>query len=113
MSFNMLCICLHLFSDTMLFNLTGHNSTLIRCEINVTADAGFVLSICHDAYKPQTAESDRGDYVPDLPYITLSKTIFLRGDGKYECQLHLNEVLLTKSIFYYQLPGNNLLSDLI
>ncbi|XP_019111507.1 uncharacterized protein LOC104930291 isoform X2 [Larimichthys crocea] len=90
--------------DTMIFNLTGHNSTLISCEVNVTRDPRFVLSISHDAYKPQTTESARGNVVPDLLYITLSKTIFLRRKGKYECQLHLNKVLMTKSIFYYHLP---------
>ncbi|KAE8289093.1 hypothetical protein D5F01_LYC12973 [Larimichthys crocea] len=90
--------------DTMIFNLTGHNSTLISCEVNVTRDPRFVLSISHDAYKPQTTESAQGNVAPDLLYITLSTTIFLRRKGKYECQLHLNKVLMTKSIFYYHLP---------
>ncbi|XP_026172691.1 uncharacterized protein LOC113136255 [Mastacembelus armatus] len=89
--------------DTMIFNLTNDNGSLLQCEINVTVtgEFGVVLSISHNGTKLQTVAS--GDAVPGQPYVTLSKTLSLRGSGKYECQLHLNEKLITKSIFHYHL----------
>lgn len=103
-----LCICLRLFSDTMTFNRTGHNDSQLRCEVNVTQDPAFVLFIFHDGRKLQTVDSAPGDAVTALPYVTLSEAISLSSGGKYECQLHLNGDLTTKSIFHYHPPGNNL-----
>ncbi|XP_060937949.1 uncharacterized protein LOC133014700 [Limanda limanda] len=91
--------------DAMTFNLTAHNDSLLRCEINVTQDSGFVLSIVKNGSKTQSVDSAPGVPAVARPYVTLSVTISLRGGGKYECQLHLNKDLITKSIFH--LPGND------
>lgn len=107
-----LCICLRLFSDTMIFNTTGHNDSQLRCEVNVTRDPAFVLSIFHDGAKLQTVGCAPRDADAALPHVTLSETISLSSGGKYECQLHLNGDLITKSVFHYHSLGNNLLSDL-
>ncbi|XP_041798854.1 uncharacterized protein LOC121610688 [Chelmon rostratus] len=90
--------------DTMMFNLIGHNASLLSCEVNVTRDPGFVLSLLHDGHKPQSVDSAAGDYVTALPYVTLTQNISVWGEGKYECQLHLNEDLITKSTFHYRPP---------
>lgn len=94
----------------MTVHLTGHNNSLLRCEVNVTWDPGFVLSVLYDGCKLQPVDSaPLRDTGAALPYVTLSETVSLRSEGEYECQLHLNEQLITKSIFNYQ-PGNNLSS---
>lgn len=108
-----LYFCLRLFSDTMILNLTGHNDSLLGCKVNVTWDPGFVLSIFHDGCKLQPVDTAPGDADAALPYVTLSETISLRSKGEYECQLHLNKDLVTKSIFNYHAPGNNLPPDLV
>lgn len=106
-------ICVRLFPDTMTFNLSGHNNSLL-CEVNVTHDPGFVLTVFHDGYKLQTGDSSAsGDSYSYLPFVTLSEAVLLRSNGTYECQLHLNEDLITASIFHYHPPGNDLLPDLI
>ncbi|XP_042280719.1 uncharacterized protein LOC121906110 [Thunnus maccoyii] len=86
--------------DTMFFNLTSHNDSQLQCEVNVTRDPRIVLSIFHDGCKFQTVNNA----VTALPYNTLSETISLKGRGKYECQLHLNEDLIMKSIFHWHSP---------
>ncbi|GAA6220456.1 uncharacterized protein LOC108899596 isoform X2 [Lates japonicus] len=101
--------------DTMTFGLTSHNDSLLQCEVNVTQEPGLVLSIFHNECKPQTVDSASGDTDAGLPYVTLSETIPLRGGGKYECQLHLNEDLIVKSIYHYPPPvagkdGRNVLT---
>ncbi|KAM7421375.1 hypothetical protein PAMA_015489 [Pampus argenteus] len=83
--------------DTMLFNLIGHNDSQLQCKINVTRDPRMVLSIIHNGCKVQTAEKA----VTALPYVTLSETISLKDGGKYECQLHLDKNLITKSTFHW------------
>lgn len=100
-------VCVHLLPDNMAFNLTGLNDTLLRCTVSVSPDPGFVLSILHNGEKPQTDATAPGNHNADLPYVSLSETVRLRGDGKYECQLHLNKHLVTKSTFHY-FTGNNL-----
>lgn len=105
-SFNVLCICVHLFSDNMVFNLTSHNDSLLVCEVNVTQHRGLVLSIFHDGDK-QSVDRAPGAPVAALPYVTLSETISLRSGGKYECRLHLDEHLITKSLFHYNPLGNH------
>ncbi|XP_068592543.1 uncharacterized protein [Cebidichthys violaceus] len=90
--------------DTMIFNLTAHNDSLLWCKVNVTPDPGFVLSIFHNGCKPQSADSAPGDAGAALPYVTLSQTVPLRSEGEYECQLHLNGDLITKSVFHYRPP---------
>ncbi|XP_040899391.1 uncharacterized protein LOC121185402 isoform X1 [Toxotes jaculatrix] len=87
--------------DTMIFNLTNNNESLLRCEVNVTREPGFVLSISHNGNKLQTVDLVPGDDVAALPYVTLSQTISLQSGGKYECQLHLNDDIITKNIFNY------------
>ncbi|XP_074508752.1 uncharacterized protein LOC141778411 isoform X3 [Sebastes fasciatus] len=98
--------------DTMIFNLTGHNDSLLRCEVNVTRDPAFVLFIFHNGWKLQPVDSAPGDAGADLPYVTLSESISPQNDGEYECQLHLDGDLITKSIFHYQPPGVNTTSTL-
>ncbi|XP_051263364.1 uncharacterized protein LOC127367511 isoform X2 [Dicentrarchus labrax] len=88
--------------DTVNFKPTSHNQSLLCCEVNVTQGPGFVLSIFHIGYNLQTVDTAPGN-VSALPYVTLSQTIYLRNKGKYECQLHLNEELVAKNI-YYHLP---------
>ncbi|XP_036930421.1 uncharacterized protein LOC119006140 isoform X1 [Acanthopagrus latus] len=91
--------------DTMTFNLSGHNDSLLRCEVNVTHNPGFVLTIFHDGYKLETGDSSAsGDSNSSLHFVTLSEAVLLSSDGTYECQLHLNEDLVTTSIFDYHLP---------
>ncbi|XP_078108443.1 protein borderless-like [Sander vitreus] len=90
--------------DTMILNLTGHNDSLLECKVNVTWDPGFVLSIFHDGCKLQPVDTAPGDADAALPYVTLSETVSLRSKGEYECQLHLNKELVTKSIFNYHAP---------
>nr|XP_046256852.1 uncharacterized protein LOC124065467 isoform X2 [Scatophagus argus] len=85
--------------DTMIF--ARHNDSLLCCSVNVTRDAEFVLSIYHGGSKLQSVDSFSGDFSAALPYVTLSETISLRSGGNYECQLHLNEELVTKSNFHY------------
>ncbi|XP_029307847.1 uncharacterized protein LOC115021492 isoform X2 [Cottoperca gobio] len=93
--------------DTMTFNPTGHNDSLLSCEVNVTRDPGLVLSIFHDGFKLQPVGSAPGKGGTALPFVTLSETVSPRSKGEYECQLHLNKDLLTKSIFRYNLPEPN------
>ncbi|XP_044215065.1 uncharacterized protein LOC122987316 [Thunnus albacares] len=83
--------------DTMFFNLTSHNDSQLQCEVNVTRDPRIVLSIVHDGCKFPAESND----VTALPYDTLSETISLKGRGKYECQLHLNEDLIMKSSYWH------------
>ncbi|CAK6964262.1 uncharacterized protein LOC121906110 [Scomber scombrus] len=83
--------------DNMLFNLSGHNDSQLQCEVNVTRDPRIALSIVQDGCKFQNER----DPVPTLPYAMLSETISLKSKGKYECQLHLNEDLIMKSIFHW------------
>ncbi|XP_022619964.1 uncharacterized protein LOC111235729 [Seriola dumerili] len=90
--------------DTMNFNLTSHNDSLLRCEVNVSLQSGLVLSIFHDGCKAQPVDPAQGDADAALPFVTLSETISLNGSGKYECQLHLNEDLIMKSTFHYLPP---------
>lgn len=111
-SFNVLCICVLLFADNMIFNLTGHNNSLLVCQVNVTQDPGLVLSIFHDGDKP-SVDSAPGAPVAALSNVTLTETISLRGGGKYECELHLGEHLITKRVFHYNPPGNNLPPQLV
>lgn len=103
---------LHLISDNIIFNLTNHNDFL-QCEVNVSRTPGFVLSIFYNGCMMQTVGSVRRDSVTTLPYATLSKSASLRGDGKYECQLHLKGDVITKSVFNYHLTGNNFHRDLM
>ncbi|XP_023150255.2 uncharacterized protein LOC111585109 [Amphiprion ocellaris] len=90
--------------DSMLFNLTGHNASLLRCEVNVTQDAGFALTVLHGSCRLRSVNSASGGNVSPQPYVTLSETIAVQAGGKYECQLHLKEDLIIKSVFH-----NNLL----
>ncbi|KAM6935113.1 uncharacterized protein PEZ65_005536 [Lycodopsis pacificus] len=85
--------------DTMIF--TAHNDSLLWCQVNVTPDPRFVLSIFHNGCKLQLPDYAPGDAGAALPYVTLSGTVPLRSKGEYECQLHLNGDLITESIFYY------------
>lgn len=97
--------------DTMTFNLTAHNDSLLHCEINVTLETGFVLSIVHNGsdvdngWKLQSVNPAPGGPAGPLPYVTLSETASLRDSGNYECQLHLNKELILKRIFHHSLPG--------
>jgi len=99
-----LCLSLHLISDPIVFTLSGHNDSLLRCEVNVTQDAGFALSVTHEG---RTLQTDSAEGVVEAqPYVTLSETVSVRKGGEYECQLHLMKDLITKSIFHVNQPGN-------
>lgn len=92
--------------DTVIFSLTSHNDSLLRCEVNVTRDPGFALSIFHDGCKLQPVDSAPGDAgAAALLFVTLSETISVQSKGEYECRLQLNGDLITKSIFQYHPPA--------
>ncbi|XP_029360924.1 uncharacterized protein LOC115045404 [Echeneis naucrates] len=92
--------------DTMIFNLTSHNDSLLRCEVKVSHKPGMVLSIHHDGCTQKFVSSAAGDADGTLPYSTLVETVPLSGGGKYECHLHLNEHLIAKSSYDYYPPVN-------
>ncbi|KAK5614053.1 hypothetical protein CRENBAI_011771 [Crenichthys baileyi] len=85
--------------DTMNFNLTNHNDTLLRCEVNMSKDFDFALSVIKDGCVLQGSDSAAGR-VMNRGIVTLSQTVSLRGGGKYECQLQLRDDLITTSSFY-------------
>lgn len=99
---NTLC---HLFlyiipTDNMALNLTGPNSTLLRCTVNVTSHPGFALSILCDGQKTQSVESNPGGHGIKVPYVSLSETVRVEVDnGTCECRLHLNNNLITSRSF--------------
>lgn len=111
--FTHMWICLHLISDTMTFNLTGHNNSVLRCEVNVSQQPGYVLSILHNGCNLEAVSSISGDGEAAQPFITLSKNISLRGRGEYECQLHLDKDLITNRSLLYTPLGNYLHSQLV
>ncbi|XP_028280898.1 uncharacterized protein LOC114448865 [Parambassis ranga] len=87
--------------DTMLFNVTVHNGSLLRCEVNVTRDPGLSLVIVHNnSCRLQTEDSAAGGAV----HTALSASAPLRGGGRYECRLSLEGLLITQSFFYSHLP---------
>lgn len=94
------------FTDAMSFNQTGLKDSQLKCEVNVSKDPRVVLSIVHNGDN-QSADFAPGAFMEALPYITLSANSSLRSGGKYECQLHLNQHLITKSVFIYHPPQNN------
>lgn len=97
-----------LVSDAMVFNVTKHSRCLLRCEVRVTQAAGLALYIFHNGRRILNVTSAHRDAGAALPYVTLSETVPLRWREKYECQLHLKDELITKSVFHSNLPGNHL-----
>ncbi|KAK5862012.1 hypothetical protein PBY51_017445 [Eleginops maclovinus] len=95
--------------DTIIFNPTSHNDSLLHCRVNVTRSKGFALSIVQDGIKLQPVGFAPDDADAALPFISLYETVPLRRKGEYECQLHLNKDLVTKSIFDYQPPEPNVM----
>ncbi|XP_065813618.1 uncharacterized protein [Labrus bergylta] len=91
--------------DSMFFNITAHEDPLLCCEVNVTRDPAVVLSIYHEGSKLETGDSAPEEAAAALPYVTLSKSVHVRGGGNYECQLHLNADLITNSSFQYNPSG--------
>ncbi|KAM8871287.1 uncharacterized protein AB9W97_017681 isoform 2-T2 [Spinachia spinachia] len=91
--------------DTLIFNSTAHNVSLLRCEVNVTHDPRFVLSISQNGYRPRPNDSARGDAAEAPPFVTLSVTVPLSIHGENVCELHLNWDLITKSIFHHPPPA--------
>ncbi|XP_034554196.1 uncharacterized protein LOC117823205 [Notolabrus celidotus] len=90
--------------DTMIFNLTAHNDSLLCCEVKVTRYPNLFLSIFHDGSKLHSVDSAPNSTAAAQPYVTLSMNVSVRGGGKYECQLHLNAVLIMKSSFLHNPP---------
>ncbi|XP_038163576.1 uncharacterized protein LOC119798275 [Cyprinodon tularosa] len=84
--------------DTMTFNPSSHNHFLLRCEINVSEDLGFALSVLKDGSFLQGVDSDHGPAISGA--VTLSQTVSLTGGQKYECLLLLRGDLVTSSTFY-------------
>ncbi|XP_074540303.1 uncharacterized protein LOC141801227 [Halichoeres trimaculatus] len=87
--------------DTMTFKLTSRNDTttdLLHCKIKVTRDPALVLSVVHNGAKLKSVHQDAAAAQPS---VTLSMSEPVRGRGKYECQLHLNTALITKSSFLH------------
>ncbi|XP_026226123.1 uncharacterized protein LOC113169156 [Anabas testudineus] len=97
--------------DNIIINLTNHNDSRLQCEVNVSGEPGFVLSIIHNECKLPTVGSGQRDAVTTQPYVTLSESVSLMGVGKYECQLHLKDRLVTKSIFHYHVTVSGEDSD--
>lgn len=100
----------HLLSDTMIFDLVTHNSSLLSCQVNVSAHPGFVMSILHNGEKIHTVKSGCWEWACNLAAhlpVMLSVTISLTLGGKYKCQMHLMQYLITEKVSTYILPGNN------
>ncbi|KAM4580596.1 uncharacterized protein PAE49_005385 isoform 2-T2 [Odontesthes bonariensis] len=89
--------------EPIVFTLSGHNDSLLRCEVNATQDAGFALTVTRDGFILQTDSAE--GVVEARPYVTLSETASVRGRGEYECQLRLGKDLITKSIFHANRPA--------
>ncbi|XP_060906017.1 uncharacterized protein LOC132983636 [Labrus mixtus] len=85
--------------DSMIFNITAHDDSLLCCEVKVTRGPAVVLSIFHEGSELETGDCGPEEAAAALPYVTLSKSVHVRGGGNYECQLHLNADLITKSSF--------------
>lgn len=96
-----MCNILHLFSDTVIFDLVTHNRSLLSCQVNVSADPGFVLSILYNGHKIRSGKPECWEMGCNL-----SVTILLTHGGKYECRLYLNKNLITKMVSDYILHGN-------
>lgn len=97
----------HLLSDTMFFDLVAPNSSLLSCQVNVSAHPGFVMSILHNGEKIHTVKSGCNVRECNLAAhrpLTLSVTISLTLGEKYKCQLHLMQYLITEKNI---LPGNS------
>ncbi|XP_047453655.1 uncharacterized protein LOC125015758 [Mugil cephalus] len=90
---------------TVLFGVTNHNESLLRCEATVTRGVGFALAVFHQGCRLETVDSAPG--ASSGTFVTLSETFSLRGGGKYECQLRLNRDVITRSIFHSNLPGDD------
>ncbi|XP_072249486.1 uncharacterized protein [Leuresthes tenuis] len=84
--------------DPIVFALSAHNDSLLRCEVNATRGAGFALCVTHEGRTLQTDSAESA--VEAQPYVTLSESVSARKGGKYECRLQLMEDLIAKSIFY-------------
>lgn len=106
-----LSLIVHLFSDTMTFELVAHNNSLLICQVNVSAHPGFVLSILHNGDKIHKLGCwESACNLAAQPSVMLSGTISLTLGGKYECQLHLMQHLITKKVYTSILPGNSITS---
>ncbi|XP_041843903.1 uncharacterized protein LOC121641681 isoform X2 [Melanotaenia boesemani] len=90
--------------DTMSFNLTGHNNSVLRCEVNVSSKVGFALSIVHNGGRLKTTKRVVTAQTHDM----LSETISLQEKEKYKCQLHFGEALITETIFPINLPDTEM-----
>lgn len=104
-----LSIIVHLFSDTMIFDLVAHNRSLLSCQVNVSAHPGFVLSILHNQDKIHTVKSGCWESASNLTaqlYVLLSVTISPTFGGKYECHLYLMQQLIMEKVSTCILPGN-------
>ncbi|XP_051812745.1 uncharacterized protein LOC127536436 [Acanthochromis polyacanthus] len=86
--------------DSLLFNPTDRNTSLLSCEVNVTQNAGFALTVLHNGSRLRSVNSAAGGNVSPQLFVTLSETIAVKAGGKYECQLHLKEDLIMKSVFH-------------
>ncbi|XP_056900829.1 uncharacterized protein LOC130532298 isoform X1 [Takifugu flavidus] len=90
--------------DTVIFDVVTHNRSLLSCQVNVSADPGFVLSILYNGHKICSGKPEcweRGCNLAPQLHVLLSVTISLTHGGKYECQLHFNKTLLTKMVSDY------------
>lgn len=90
--------------DAMTFNLTNHNDSLLRCEVKVSQDLGFSLSVVKDRCVLQSLDS-AGKRSINRTVTALSWTVPLRGKGKYECRLQLGEDLVTTRTFHSELTA--------
>ncbi|XP_061573765.1 uncharacterized protein LOC133440509 [Cololabis saira] len=89
--------------DSLVFNLTRHNASLLRCHVNVSPRSGFVLSVLHAGQTCPTVAAGVED-VEDVEdaagrFTTLSQTVALQGPGNYECQLSLGTEVVARSVF--------------
>ncbi|MEQ2185131.1 hypothetical protein GOODEAATRI_015062 [Goodea atripinnis] len=65
----------------------------------MSEDFDFALSVIKDGCVLQSSDSAAGR-VMNQGIVTLSQTVSLRGEGKYECQLQRRDDLITTSTFY-------------
>lgn len=80
-------------------NLTDRSDCRLQCEVNVTRGPGRVLSILHNGRRLPTAAGGGG---AGSAHVVLSGNVSLTEAGEYECQLHVNDELVTRSVFHHR-----------
>ncbi|XP_029959473.1 sodium channel, voltage-gated, type I, beta a isoform X2 [Salarias fasciatus] len=86
--------------DRLVLVRGGPGDSWLGCEVNVSRDADFTLSVLHRGALLQPVAGDRDAAGGAQPFVTLSQTVSLQGPGRYECRLLLQGQLVTASSFH-------------